>query len=179
MAKLTPTAYPQYHGSQWWRSKNLAGTGIEWRQRFYLAFCPVPPLDAPAYHGQTRTRWTWYKTGNLRFLYHQVQLALESDSHVAEWTYPIRVSRSAVQRGSSVMTNVARCMWAASRRGAPLRNSDDNKKWTRNSGSFNHFNLIYVEQEKLKCAPLFPINLRASWKAKALCIAHWPQTLGT
>lgn len=85
------------------------------------------------------------------FLYHQVQLALESDSHVAKWTYPIRVSKEIGSAEGFIRDDergtvyVGEGCW-----GAPLRNSDDNKKWTRNSGSFNHFNLIYVEQGKIE-----------------------------
>lgn len=85
------------------------------------------------------------------FLYHQVQLALESDSHVAKWTYPIRVSREIGSTENFIRDDergtvyVGEGCW-----GAPLRANDDNKKWTRNSGSFNHFNLIYVDQDKVE-----------------------------
>jgi len=85
------------------------------------------------------------------FLHHQVQLALESDSHVAKWTYPIRVSREMGSSENFIRDDergtvyVGEGCW-----GAPLRASDDNKKWTRNSGSFNHFNLIYVDQDKVE-----------------------------
>lgn len=85
------------------------------------------------------------------FLYHQVQLAMESDSHVAKWTYPIRVSREHGSAENFIRDDergtvyIGEGCW-----GAPLRASDDNKKWTRNSGSFNHFNLIYVDQEKIE-----------------------------
>jgi hypothetical protein len=85
------------------------------------------------------------------FLYHQVQLAMESDTHVAKWTYPIRVSREPGSDENFIRDDergtvyIGEGCW-----GAPLRASDDNKKWTRNSGSFNHFNLIYVDQEKVE-----------------------------
>jgi hypothetical protein len=85
------------------------------------------------------------------FLHHRVQLALESDSHVAKWTYPIRVSKEPGSSEGFIRDDergtvyVGEGCW-----GAPLRSSDDNKKWTRNSGSFNHFNLIYVDQEKIE-----------------------------
>jgi len=85
------------------------------------------------------------------FLIHQVQLALESDTHVAKWTYPIRVSKESgsdegfIRDDERGTVYVGEGCW-----GAPLRASDDNKKWTRNSGSFNHFNLIYVDAEKVE-----------------------------
>ena len=76
---------------------------------------------------------------------------MESDTHVAKWTYPIRVSREPgsdenfIRDDEKGTVYIGEGCW-----GAPLRASDDNKKWTRNSGSFNHFNLIYVDQEKVE-----------------------------
>jgi hypothetical protein len=34
--------------------------------------------------------------------------------------------------------------------GAPLRPNDDDKSWTRKSGSFNQFKLIFVDSEKIE-----------------------------
>lgn len=34
--------------------------------------------------------------------------------------------------------------------GAPLRAADDDKTWTRDSGSFNHFNWIFVDRDKIE-----------------------------
>ncbi len=82
---------------------------------------------------------------------YQVQLVIESDSHVAKWTYPIRPSK---ERGSddgfirddeTGSVYIGEGCW-----GAPLRANDNDKKWTRNSGSFNQFNWIFVDAEKLE-----------------------------
>jgi len=86
-------------------------------------------------------------------LFHKydVQLVIESDSHVAKWTYPIRPSR---ERGSDEgfirddengSVYIGEGCW-----GAPLRATDDDKSWTRSSGSFNQFNWIFVDAEKVE-----------------------------
>ena len=35
--------------------------------------------------------------------------------------------------------------------GAPLRNNDDNKIWTRDSGKFNQFKWIFVTKNSIEC----------------------------
>lgn len=85
------------------------------------------------------------------FLKHKVQLAIESDSHVAKWTYPIRPSNESgsdegfIRDDEKGTVYVGEGCW-----GAPLRDADDDKSWTRNSGSFNQFNWIFVDANKVE-----------------------------
>lgn len=80
-----------------------------------------------------------------------VKLAIESDSHVAKWTYPLRPDTGPgsdmgfIRDDATGTVFVGEGCW-----GAPLRESDDNKSWTRASGSFNHFNWIFIDQEKIE-----------------------------
>ena len=85
------------------------------------------------------------------FYKHQVQLVVESDAHVVKTTYPISPSNESGsyegfirddQRGTIY---VGEGCW-----GAPLRDNNDNKPWTRASGSFNQFKWIFVGQEGME-----------------------------
>lgn len=82
---------------------------------------------------------------------YKVQLLIESDSHVAKWTYPIRPSNDRgseqgfIRDDENGSVYIGEGCW-----GAPLRAVDDDKSWTRNSGSFNQFNWIFVDSEKVE-----------------------------
>jgi acid phosphatase type 7 len=85
------------------------------------------------------------------FFAHSLDLALESDSHVAKVTWPIRLSRETgsdegfIRDDNRGTVYLGEGCW-----GAPLRNNNDDKNWTRNSGSFNHFNLLFVDQDRIE-----------------------------
>ncbi len=82
---------------------------------------------------------------------YQVQLAVESDAHCVKWTYPIRPSREQgsdegfVRDDQQGTVYVGEGCW-----GAPLRRNNDDKNWTRNSGSFNQFKWIFVDQHEVE-----------------------------
>lgn len=85
------------------------------------------------------------------FYEHGVDLVCESDSHVAKATFPIRPSR---ERGSEEgfirddergTVYVGEGCW-----GAPLRRNNDDKIWTRASGSFNQFKWIFVDLDGIE-----------------------------
>lgn len=85
------------------------------------------------------------------FFKNKVQLCIESDSHVAKWTYPIRPSNDPgsdegfIRDDEKGTVYIGEGCW-----GAPLREADDDKSWTRNSGSFNQFNWIFVDPDKME-----------------------------
>lgn len=85
------------------------------------------------------------------FFAYQMDLVLESDSHTVKWTYPIKPSRGAgsdegfIRDDENGTVYIGEGCW-----GAPLRNNDDAKSWTRASGSFNQFKLIFVSQERME-----------------------------
>lgn len=82
---------------------------------------------------------------------YKVQLALESDSHVAKWTYPIRPSNEPGSDEGFIRDDERGTVYAGEGCwGAPLREANDNKSWTRNSGSFNEFNWIFVDADKME-----------------------------
>lgn len=85
------------------------------------------------------------------FLKHNMQLAIECDAHLAKYTWPLRPSISAEADEGFVRDDrfgtvfIGEGGW-----GAPLRQANRNRKWTRNSESFNHFHWIFVGKEKME-----------------------------
>ncbi len=85
------------------------------------------------------------------FYKYGLDLAVESDAHVVKSTYPIVPSN---KKGSSEgfirddahgTVYVGEGCW-----GAPLRKNNDDKPWTRASGSFNQFKLIFVSNSGME-----------------------------
>jgi hypothetical protein len=91
------------------------------------------------------THWAplFYKYG--------VNLVMESDAHVVKTTYPVKPSREIgsedgfIRDDETGIVFIGEGCW-----GAPLRQNDDAKSWTRASGSFNQFKWIFVDQEKME-----------------------------
>ncbi len=85
------------------------------------------------------------------FLQYQMNLAVECDAHVVKSTYPIRPGRGAgssqgfIRDDNAGTVYVGEGCW-----GAPLRENNDDKPWTRASGSFNQFHWIFVDQDKIE-----------------------------
>ena len=85
------------------------------------------------------------------FYKYGVNLAMESDAHVVKTTYPIRPSREPGSEENFIRDDekgtvyIGEGCW-----GAPLRENNDNKSWTRASGSFNQFKWIFIDQEKIE-----------------------------
>jgi hypothetical protein len=85
------------------------------------------------------------------FYKYGVDLVCESDAHVVKTTYPIRPSKARESdegfirddKGGTVY--VGEGCW-----GAPLRRNNDDKKWTRASGSFNQFKWIFIDLEGIE-----------------------------
>jgi len=85
------------------------------------------------------------------FFRHNVNLVVESDAHCVKSTWPLRPSMGAnsdngfVRDDSKGTVYVGEGCW-----GAPLRPNDNEKSWTRNSGSFNQFKWIFVDNNKIE-----------------------------
>ena len=85
------------------------------------------------------------------FYKYNMNLVVECDAHVVKSTYPLRPDNGPgsdegfIRDDQSGTVFVGEGCW-----GAPLRANDDDKDWTRASGSFNQFNWIFVDQEKIE-----------------------------
>lgn len=89
------------------------------------------------------------------FTKYGMDLAIECDTHVVKTTYPISVSddpfseKGFLEDQDNGTIYVGEGTW-----GAPLRENDNNKRWTKHSGSFNQFNIIFVDDQKLEIKKL-------------------------
>ncbi len=85
------------------------------------------------------------------FYQYNMDLVIECDAHVVKTTYPIRPSKDEGSDEGFIIDRekgtvyIGEGCW-----GAPLRNNNDNKNWTRASGSFNQFKWMIINQEKLE-----------------------------
>ncbi|MAT54357.1 MAG: hypothetical protein CMN32_07720 [Saprospirales bacterium] len=80
-----------------------------------------------------------------------VDLAVECDAHVVKATWPIRPSFGSEGDGGFVRDDLAGTVYIGEGCwGAPLRIADDNKTWTRASGSFNQFHWIFIDKYKIE-----------------------------
>lgn len=118
---------------------------------------PMRPHTKKKAEGQRAYR-NW---ANL-FYQHQVQLVVECDAHVVKTTWPVRPSYENGHDMGFIRDNqrgtvyVGEGCW-----GAPLRSANDNKKWTRNSGSFNQVKWIFVDQDKIEVRTVKTDNVNA------------------
>ncbi len=85
------------------------------------------------------------------FYKYGVDLVVESDAHVVKTTYPLKPSRGSGSEQGFVRDDnrgtvyVGEGCW-----GAPLRPNDDDKNWTRASGSFNQFKWMFIDKEGIE-----------------------------
>jgi hypothetical protein len=123
-----------------WLENDLSeNTQVKWKMAQYH-HAIRPHMSKKSERNAQLKNWgtLFYKYG--------VDLVCESDAHVVKTTYPIRPSK---ERGSDEgfirddergTVYVGEGCW-----GAPLRRSNDDKSWTRASGSFNQFKWIFID----------------------------------
>ncbi|MED5586877.1 MAG: metallophosphoesterase family protein [Verrucomicrobiota bacterium] len=91
-----------------------------------------------------------YKAWAPLFFKHEMNLAIECDSHVVKRTWPIRPSNEEGSQQGFIRDDKAGTVFIGEGCwGAPLRRNNDDKSWTRASGSFNQVNWICVTPEKM------------------------------
>ncbi len=138
---MIPTSGEQ---KKWFQEDLEQANDFIWKAVQY--HCPMRPHNTPKPERNDQVQhWAalFHKYG--------IKLAMESDTHVAKNTFPIRPSNDAgndegfVRDDMQGTTYIGEGCW-----GAPLRQADDNKKWTRQSGSFNHFNWVWVDKYKME-----------------------------
>ena len=83
--------------------------------------------------------------------YKNLPLCLENDSHTCKVTWPIVSSKSPESSEGFIRDDKNGIVYAGEGCwGAPLRAADDLKPWTRDAGSVNQFNWIFVSKEKIE-----------------------------
>lgn len=110
------------------------------------------------YHKPMRPHLASKAEGNSQYTYwadlfykEHMNVIVESDSHVVKTTWPIRPSTSGSSDEGFVRDDAEGSLYLGEGCwGAPLRAADSPKTWTRDSGSFNHFNWIFVDANKIE-----------------------------
>lgn len=128
----------------WLENDLIEHYGVQWKFAQYH-FAMRPHTAAKSERNNQMRNWAtlFYEYG--------LNLSCESDAHVVKTTYPIRPS---TQKGSNEgfiqddqdgTVYIGEGCW-----GAPLRRNNDDKPWTRASGSFNQFKWIFVDQNNIE-----------------------------
>ncbi len=128
-----------------WLESDLQQHGnIRWKMAQYHH--PMRPHTAKKAEGQ-KTYRNWAKI----FYDYGVRLVVECDAHVVKTTWPVRPSYERghdmgfVRDDKNGITFVGEGCW-----GAPIRANNDDKKWTRNSGSFNQVKWVFVDYDGIE-----------------------------
>ena len=83
------------------------------------------------------------------FYSYGINLSIECDSHCAKRTWPIRPTRGPDNDQGFVRDEKGTVFIGAGCWGAPLRDPDYLKEWTRDVGKFNQFSWIHVSPESM------------------------------
>ncbi len=112
-----------------------------------------------AYHKPMRPHYSEKKEGIAQIRYwaypiynYGVQLVLEGDTHVCKWTYPIKPDTTAPAKYQSFLRDdkngtvyIGEGTW-----GAPLRQVDDIKPWTRDAAAINQFKWLFIDKKQIQ-----------------------------
>lgn len=85
------------------------------------------------------------------FYENNVRLVVDCDSHMTKTTWPVKPSfEQGNDEGFVIDQENGTVYTGEGGWGAPLKPNNDLKSWTRNSGSFNQFKLIFIEPSKIQ-----------------------------
>ncbi len=111
--------------------------------QYHYPIRPHTAKKSESYNQQKYWAPLFYKYG--------MDIAVECDAHVVKTTYPIRPSNEAesdegfIRDDENGTVFLGEGCW-----GAPLRRNNDNKKWTRASGSFNQIKWLFINKESIE-----------------------------
>ena len=128
-----------------WLERDLkANPGVQWRMAQY--HLPMRP-----HHASKRENEDERKNWAPLFFQHRMNVAIECDAHVVKLTHPIRIDDGPGSEEGFIRDDDYGTVYAGEGCwGAPLRANDDDKSWTRASGSFNQFKWIFVGREGIE-----------------------------
>ena len=138
---MTSNDPTKWNAQKEWLKQTLETDTQPWKVISYHR--PLRPHRASKQEGRLR-----YRDWAPLFYKHNVQLAIESDSHLVKYTQPLKPDALG-DEGFSVdkergTTYIGEGSW-----GAPTRQNDDDKSWTIDSGKFWQFKLITVDVNNL------------------------------
>lgn len=130
-----------------WLEKDLKSSqDIAWRMAQYHH--PMRPHTRRK-HEQEYMRLHWAPL----FFRYGLQLALECDSHMSKITWPVRATNNKSEAGYDegfVRDPKGTVFVGEGGWGAPLRDPDDGKIWTRAMGAFNQVKWFFVDLDKVE-----------------------------
>ncbi|MGB5927733.1 MAG: fibronectin type III domain-containing protein [Cyclobacteriaceae bacterium] len=128
-----------------WLANDLANNGnVTWKMAQYHK--PMRPHVSGKSEGNGQ-----YSNWSGLFYQHKVKLVVECDAHTVKTTWPVRPYTGSGSDEGFIRDDANGTVYAGEGCwGAPLRSNDDNKAWTRNSGRFNQFKWIFVDQDKIE-----------------------------
>lgn len=154
---------------------SISGNQTDWLEEDLRQNCEVKWRSAQ-YHKPIRPHVTRKSEGRGQydlwaplFYRYNFGLVVECDAHVVKTTWPIRPSKEPGNDEGFIRDDefgtvyVGEGCW-----GAPLRNDDDKKSWTRASGSFNQFKWIFVSQEKIEVRTIMVEDELATQKVETV-----------
>lgn len=119
---------------------------------------PMRPHVGAKSEGQTH-----YVFWSQLFYEQGMNLVIDCDSHTAKTTWPIKPSNAAANDEGFEIDMANGTIYAGEGCwGAPLRPNDDNKSWTRDSGSFNQFKWIWILDNHIETRTVMYDNIDAT-----------------
>lgn len=128
-----------------WLKNEMANSKSTWK--FVQYHKPIRPHVSAKYEGSIQYAY-W---ANLFYQY-GVNMVLEGDAHAVKTTWPIIPCSGGFNCDEGFKrddVNGAVYLGEGSY-AAPLRTIDDDKKWTRDSGSFHQFKWLFIQKDKVE-----------------------------
>ena len=128
----------------WLQNDLSASNNMIWKMVQYHK--PMRPHSSGKSEGNSQ-----YDAWAQLFYDEDVKLVVDCDSHVSKTTWPIKPSSANGNDEGFIRDDINGTVYTGEGCwGAPLRPIDDTKSWTRNSGSFNQFKLVFVDENKME-----------------------------
>ncbi|WP_405570963.1 fibronectin type III domain-containing protein [Winogradskyella sp. Asnod2-B02-A] len=137
---------------------SVLGDQKTWLENDLSTASPNLKWKMAQYHKPMRPHVSWKAENNNQYdawaqLFYDegVRLVVDCDSHTAKTTWPVKPSAYAGNDEGFVIEQTNGTVYTGEGCwGAPLRAANDVKTWTRNSGSFNQFKLVFVDALKIE-----------------------------
>ncbi|WP_418639516.1 fibronectin type III domain-containing protein [Winogradskyella sp.] len=137
---------------------SVLGDQKTWLENDLSTASPNLKWKMAQYHKPMRPHAAWKSENNNQYdawaqLFYDegVRLVIDCDSHVAKTTWPVKPSANSGNDEGFVIEQINGTVYTGEGCwGAPLRPADDVKTWTRSSGSFNQFKLVFVDALKIE-----------------------------
>jgi hypothetical protein len=137
---------------------SMLGNQASWLQNDLIANHASHDWNIVQYHTCMRPHTTEKSNGDEQYnawaqLFHQyrVQLVVESDAHDVKTTWPVKPSTGPNSEDGFELDSINGTVYIGEGCwGAPLRTNDNDKSWTRNSGSFNSFHWLKIGRDTIE-----------------------------